>query len=137
MRQVRQDNPRWQWARFGGPLGERARKLVTERGGVTGRGEHAWPPPWTASGSEVPVGAGADQGDLPRTDPPAGPGDSFASATPTLELVQRLPVGLDSSLHLGEGRSHCVIVLLRERCGQVPPEPVEMLADDPADLLVA
>src|SRR5215475_6856197 len=58
-------------------------------------------------------------------------------ATPTLELVQRLPVGLDSSLHLGEGRSYRVIVLLRERCGQMLPEPVEMLADDPADLLVA
>src|SRR6266566_6075411 len=31
------------------------------------------------------------------SDPPAGPGDSFASATHALELVQRLPVGQDSS----------------------------------------
>ena len=46
-------------------------------------------------------------------------------------------MGQDSSLHLAEGRSHLVIVLLGERCGQVLSEPVEMLADDPADLLVA
>ncbi len=32
---------------------------------------------------------------------------------------------------------HLVILLPRLRCGQVLPEPVEMLADDPADLLVA
>src|SRR5690348_16207411 len=70
-------------------------------------------------------------------DPPAGPGDSFASGAPALELVQLLPMGQDSSLYLGEGRSYRVIVLLGERCGQVLPEPVEMLADDPADLLVA
>ena len=70
-------------------------------------------------------------------DPPAGPDDSFASAAPASELVQRLPVGQDSSLHLGEGRSYRVVVLLGERCGQVLPEPVEMLADDPADLLIA
>src|SRR5262245_16427640 len=65
------------------------------------------------------------------------PGGSIASATPGSELVQRLPVGDDSPLHLGEGRSYGVIVLLGERRGQVLPEPVEMLADDPADLLVA
>jgi hypothetical protein len=70
-------------------------------------------------------------------DPPAGPGDSFAPATPASELVQLLPVGQDSALHLGEGRSYRVIVLPGERCGQVLPEPVEMLADDPADLLIA
>lgn len=46
-------------------------------------------------------------------------------------------MGQASSLNLGEGRSYLVIVLLSERCGQVLPEPVEMLADDPADLLVA
>ena len=55
----------------------------------------------------------------------------------SLEVAERAPVGQDSSLHLGEGRSYLVIVLLSERCGQVLPEPVEMLADDPADLLVA
>src|SRR5262249_17996092 len=33
--------------------------------------------------------------------------------------------------------SYRVILLLGERRGQVLPEPVEMLADDPADLLVA
>jgi len=42
-----------------------------------------------------------------------------------------------SALDLGEGRSHRVILLLRERGGQVLPEPVEMLADDTADFLVA
>src|SRR5258708_36562042 len=55
----------------------------------------------------------------------------------TLELAERPPVNQQSALHLGEGRSHLVIVLLRERCGQVLPEPVEMLADDTADPLVA
>jgi hypothetical protein len=29
-----------------------------------------------------------------------------------------------------------VIVLLSERCGRLAPEPAEMLADDPVDLLV-
>jgi len=37
-------------------------------------------------------------------------------------------VNQQSELHLGEGRSHLVFLLLRERCGQVLPEPVEMLA---------
>src|ERR1700680_3983635 len=54
-----------------------------------------------------------------------------------LEVAERAPVGQDSSLHLGEGCSDLVILLLSERCGQVLPEPGEMLADDPADLLVA
>lgn len=53
------------------------------------------------------------------------------------ELAERAPVGQDSLLHLSEGRPHLVILLLSERCGQVLSEPVEMLADDPADLLVA
>src|SRR5260370_26821762 len=52
----------------------------------------------------------------------------------TLELAERPPVNQQSALHLGEGRSHLVIVLLRERCGQVLPEPVEMLADGTAAL---
>jgi hypothetical protein len=60
-----------------------------------------------------------------------------ASATHTLELAERPPVNQQSALHLGEGRSHLVILLLGERCGQVLAEPVEMLADDPADLLIA
>ena len=46
-------------------------------------------------------------------------------------------MGQDSSLHLGEGLSHLVIVLSGERRGQVLSEPIEMSADDPADLLVA
>ena len=45
-------------------------------------------------------------------------------------------MGQDSPLHLGEGRSDLAIVLLSERCGQVLAEPAQMLADDPADLLV-
>jgi hypothetical protein len=55
----------------------------------------------------------------------------------TLKLAERPPVNQHSALHLGEGRPHLVIVLLRERCAQVLPEPVEVLADDPADLLIA
>ncbi len=55
----------------------------------------------------------------------------------TLELAERPPVNQQSALHLGKGRPHLVILLLRERCGQVLPEPVEVLADDPADLLIA
>jgi hypothetical protein len=46
-------------------------------------------------------------------------------------------VNQQSALHLGEGRSHLVILLLRERGCQVLAEPVEILADDPADLLIA
>ena len=46
-------------------------------------------------------------------------------------------MGPDSSFHVGEGRSHLVILLLSEPSGQVMSEPVQMLADDPADLLVA
>jgi hypothetical protein len=46
-------------------------------------------------------------------------------------------VNQQSAFHFGEGRSHLVIVLLREGCGQVLPEPAEILADDPADFLVA
>ena len=53
----------------------------------------------------------------------------------SLQVAERAPVGQASSLNLGEGRSYLVIVLLSERCGQVLPEPVEMLAGDPADLL--
>ena len=41
-----------------------------------------------------------------------------------------------SAVHLAEGHSHIVLLLLRERCGHVLPEPVEMLADDPANLFV-
>jgi hypothetical protein len=63
-------------------------------------------------------------------------GESSASAH-TLEHAERPPVNQQPALHLAEGRSRPVILLLRERCGQVLPEPVEMLADDPADLLVA
>jgi hypothetical protein len=47
-RQVRQGDPRWQWARFGDPLWKRARKLVTERGCVTG--DHTDPPSGAVSG---------------------------------------------------------------------------------------
>lgn len=54
-----------------------------------------------------------------------------------LGLAERAPVGQDSALHLGEGRTYLVILLLSERCAQVLTQPVEMLADDPADLLVA
>ena len=42
-----------------------------------------------------------------------------------------------SALHLAEGNSRRVLLLLRERRGHVLPEPAEMLADDPADLFVA
>ena len=49
----------------------------------------------------------------------------------------RAPVGEHSLLHLGEGRSYLVILLLCECCGQVLSRPVKMLADDPAHLLVA
>jgi Major Facilitator Superfamily len=52
-------------------------------------------------------------------------------------LAERPHVNLQSAVHLGEGRSHLAIALLRERCGQVLREPVQILADDPADLLVA
>ena len=47
-RQVRHGDPRWQWARFGDPLWKRARKLVTERGCVTG--DHTDPPSGAVSG---------------------------------------------------------------------------------------
>ena len=53
----------------------------------------------------------------------------------SLERAERPPVGQDSLLHLREGRSYLVVLLLRERCGQVLCELVEMLADDPADLV--
>ena len=64
-------------------------------------------------------------------------GESPVSAAQALELAERPPVNQQSALHLGEGRSHLAILLLRERGGQVLPEPVEMLADDTADVLVA
>src|SRR6202049_2855316 len=54
-----------------------------------------------------------------------------------LEHAERLPVNQQPVLHLAESRSRPVILLLRECSGKVLPEPVEMLADDPADLLVA
>ena len=62
-----------------------------------------------------------------------------AGARPTgsLKVAERAPVGQDSLPDLGEGGSYLVIVLLIERCRQVLAEPVEMLAHDPADLLVA
>ena len=63
--------------------------------------------------------------------------DLYVYGWQSLERAERPPVGQDSLLHLREGRSYPVILLLRERCGQVLREPVEMLADDPADLLVA
>lgn len=53
------------------------------------------------------------------------------------EFAECALVGLNSLLYLGEGRSYLVILLLRERCGQVSGQPVEMLTDDPADLLAA
>jgi hypothetical protein len=46
-------------------------------------------------------------------------------------------VGPDSSFHLGKGRSHLVILWFSEPSGQVMSEPVQMIAEDPADLLVA
>ena len=52
------------------------------------------------------------------------------------ELAERPHVNQQSAFHLGEGRSHVVIVFVRERCCQMLPEPVEILADDAADLLV-
>src|SRR5690349_8120471 len=63
-------------------------------------------------------------------------GEYLASAH-ALELAERPHVNQQSAFHLGEGRSHLVIVFVRERCRQVLPEPVEILADDAADLLVA
>ena len=54
-----------------------------------------------------------------------------------LELAERARVGQDSALHLGQGRPHPVTLLLSWRCAQMLTEPVEMLADDLADLLVA
>jgi hypothetical protein len=53
------------------------------------------------------------------------------------ELAERPHVNQQSAFHLGQGRSHLVIVFFRERCCQVFPEPVEILADNAADLLVA
>ena len=53
------------------------------------------------------------------------------------ELPERLPVNQQSAFHLGQDRSHLVVLLLCERCGQVLPEPVEILANDAADLLIA
>ena len=71
------------------------------------------------------------------TAPPRQHAAEAAQAAHTLENAERPPVNQQPALHLAEGRSRPVILLLRERCGQVLPEPVEMLADDPADLLVA
>jgi len=55
----------------------------------------------------------------------------------TLELAERPSVGQQSAFYLGEDHSHLVIALLRKRCGQVLSEPVEILADDTAYVLVA
>jgi hypothetical protein len=64
-------------------------------------------------------------------------GEVLSLGAHSLEFAERPPVNQQSALDLGEGRSHLVIVLFRERGGQVLPEPVEMLADDTADFLVA
>jgi hypothetical protein len=74
--------------------------------------------------------------------PPSGTQTSRERASGTAErhrseLAERTPVNQQSAFHLGEARSHLVITLLRERCGQVLPEAAEILADDTADLLVA
>src|ERR1035441_3949669 len=41
-----------------------------------------------------------------------------AQAAHTLENAERPPVNQQPALHLAEGRSRLVILLLRERCGQ-------------------
>ena len=80
-----------------------------------------------------------NRGHLLHADPegPAAARRVLSLGAHTLELAERPPVNQQFALHLGEGRSHRVILLHRERRGQVLPEPVEILADDPADLLVA
>ena len=54
---------------------------------------------------------------LPAAEGPAA-GESLASARAS-ELAERPHVNQQSAFHLGEGRSHLVIVFLRERCRQV------------------
>jgi len=58
-------------------------------------------------------------------------------STKSSEFAERVYVVQDALLYLGERRSNLVILLLSERRGQMPGEPVEMLANDPADFLAA
>ena len=81
--------------------------------------------------------AGCGRAFQPTAEGPAAGRRVLSIGVHTSELAERPHVNQQSAFHPGEGRSHLVIMLLRERCGQVLPEPAEILADDPADLLVA
>ena len=88
---------------------------------------------WRAEGQLVALRTRISGKELGKA--PAQPGQRRPRRA-LLEFAERPLVNQQSALHLAEGHSHRLLLLLRERCGHVLPEPVEMLADDPADLCV-